>query len=135
MGGRTFVPLAAALWAGLALGRDAGPGAALAALVLAGALAALAWRAPPRTGAALTVLVALLAGCARGSASHARFAAALAALPPDGTLVRGDFVLDEPARRESGEPVAIAHAVTAQPALPGRARVRLRLPDGCSADW
>jgi competence protein ComEC len=135
VGGRTAVSLAVALWAGLALARGAGAAAALALLVAALAAGALAWRSPPRTGALLVMLVALLAGGARGAARHARLETRLAALPVDGAFARAAFVLDEPARRESGEPVALAHAVASRPALPLGARVRLRLPDGCTADW
>lgn len=129
------MPLALALWAGLALGRGAGPLAALALLASAAGLAALAWRAPPRTGALLVALVALLAGAARGAASHAALEARRAAIPAAGAFVRGDFVLEEPARRESGEPVALARVAAARPALPLGARVRLRLPPACAADW
>jgi len=135
MGGRTAVPIAVATWAGLSLGAGAGAGVALALLAVALAVGALAWIAPPRTGAALVAIAALLAGGARGAASHARHAAALAALPADGTLVRAACVLVEPARRESGEPVALARVVAARPALPRGARIRLRLPERCVADW
>jgi len=135
MGGRTAVPLALALWAGLALARGAGAPGALAMLCAAAALAALAWRSPPRTGALLVTLVALLAGGARGAAWQARHAARLAAVPAEGGFVRATCVLDEPARRESGEPVALARVAASRPALPLGARVRLRLPASCPADW
>lgn len=135
MGGRTFVPLAVALWSGLVLARGAGAGGALLLLVAAAALAALALRAPPRTGALIVAIVALLVGGARGAARQARLEAQLAGLPAAAVFARGVFVLEEPARREAGEPVALARIVASAPSLPLGARVRLRLPHGCSADW
>jgi competence protein ComEC len=81
------------------------------------------------------VLVAAMVGGARGAAWHARFESGLAALPADGAAVRGSFVLEEPARRETGEPVALARVLAARPAMPLGARVRLRLPAACAADW
>jgi len=127
--------MAIALWAGLGLGRTAGPATA-AALLLAGvALGLLAWRAPPRTGALLVFVMALLLGAARGAAHQGRLDAAREALPGDDALVRAAGIVDEPARRESGVPVVIARVLVASPSLPRRTRVRLRLPEGCAADW
>ena len=135
MGGRTAVPLALALWAGLVLARGAGAAGALALLAVAAALAVPAWRAPPRTGALLVTIVALFAGGARGAAWQAQHDARRAGVPAGGAFARATLVLDEPARRESGEPVALARVVAARPALPLGARVRLRLPAACAADW
>jgi competence protein ComEC len=137
MGGRTAVPPALALWTGLALARCPGQHAAVvpALLTAAAVLGALAWRSPPRTGALFVMIVAALVGGARGAAWNARFESALAALPADGTAMRGSFVLEEPARRESGEPVALARVLAARPAMAVGTRVRLRLPGTCTADW
>ena len=135
MGGRGAVPLAVAFWLGLVAGAHAGMGAIAASLAAALALAALALRAPLRTGALLLSLAAFSLGLARGGARATRLEALRARVPVAASFARVVVVLDEPARRETGVPQALARVLAASPPLPWGLEVRLRLPPACAADW
>ncbi|MEO7866993.1 MAG: ComEC/Rec2 family competence protein, partial [Candidatus Eisenbacteria bacterium] len=100
----------------------------------AGVCAILALRAPRITGACLTALALLAGSRARGGAHAAQLQAARATIV-DGGVVRVWAVVDEPTRLESGDPVAITRVLGASVPISRGARVRLRLPAGCGAEW
>ncbi len=135
MAGRTALGIAAALWMGLALAPALAWPAAAAWLALALLLAALAWRAPRRTAGVALVLLALSVGVARGGAERARLAHMRAALAVGEMHLRCAAVVLEPPRSESGTPVALVRVCRCTPPLPRGARLRLRLPPACAAQW
>jgi competence protein ComEC len=135
MGARGAVALAVALWAGLAYGERGGFALAFAALIL-GAAACFATVRAPRALAGLLLLLAFAAlGVARGAARHERFAPGLAAVGRDPFMARLVACIDEPPRREGDAPAAVLRVLAASARLPLGARVRVRLPAGCAADW
>jgi competence protein ComEC len=136
MGDRCAVPAALAVWLGLLLGARfcAGVTTGCAALAVALMLLALSGRSPARV-ATVSVIAAL--GFAALAAGGGR---ALALERSRGVVERdGAYWVDarivEPPLRESGEPIAIGVIEAARPALPRGARVRIRLPQGCAAEW
>ena len=129
MGGRTAVGSALVVWLALLCGVP-GHGRCLVAMTLALGSASLAWRAPPRVGTVLALVALGFAGAARGGAARLAWDSVRLGMPADGAFVRLRGVLTEPARRESGEPLARLRVLAATPAVPRDACVRLRLPAG-----
>ena len=141
MGARIAVPAAIALWAGLLASRVAfarGAGESPAFLAIALTLSALAillaWRTPGRGRAVALLAAFLLAGAARGLAFRERLAVARAPLRSS-EIFWIDGMIAEPPALESGAPLAVIAVRAARPALVTGSRVRLRLPEGCQAEW
>jgi len=128
MGGRGAVACAVAWWAGLALGGIGAPWLALVALVVA-------WGLLVTRRAAFVVLAFVALGHARMRADDARFATSVAQRPSLPATVRLVAEVSEPARREGDTPAAVVRVIAASPAWPCDARLALRLPAGCEADW
>ncbi|HEY6100267.1 MAG TPA: ComEC/Rec2 family competence protein, partial [Anaeromyxobacter sp.] len=133
MGGRTAVGAAAALWLGL-IGARTTP-LVIAATLLVIPLAWLAWRAPDRTGTLALMLALACAGALRGAAHEAALGRARERLARGPELVRAVARVIEPPLRESGEPLATLRIERGAPWLACGARLRLRLPEGCGAEW
>ena len=135
MSGRSAIGIALALACTLAATPALPVVLVFALLAVAALFAALACVAPPRTAGVALLLAALASGLARGGAERARLACERAAWPSGETFVRCAAVLAEPPRREGDAPVALARVICATPAVPVAARVRLRLPAACAAEW
>ena len=123
------------VWAGVLAGAGLAVPWAGALLVLALPLGLIAWNAPPRVGAALTLLALALAAGARGAGHRAVLEAERAVLARGGTFYRITARVAEPPPREAGEPVAIVAVRRARPALIAGMRLRVRLPAGSPAEW
>jgi competence protein ComEC len=135
MGGRGAVGAGIVVWAGVLAGMGAGAPAGWTLVALAALLAALAWSAPPRTGAVAALLALALAAGARGAGHHAWLDRQREGIERSGGLERLAGRVTEPPPREAGEPVAVLLVERADPALPRGTRLRLRLPPGCPAEW
>ncbi|MBI5711504.1 MAG: DNA internalization-related competence protein ComEC/Rec2 [Candidatus Eisenbacteria bacterium] len=135
MGGRCAVAMALAVWGGLVLGGGLQIPAALAALTAAASFAALALRAPDRTGTVALLAALALAGAARGAGHRALLSCQRAAIGADGTPWRIEGRLAGPPPRESGEPTGVLVVERARPPLAAGTRVRLRLPEGSTVEW
>lgn len=135
MGGRGAVLVAVVVWASLLLAPVARGGTLLAWLVLSAGAAWMSHRAPPHTARALVLLALAAAALARGGASGALLERQAAHLAESGTVARLTVVLDEPPRREGGEPVAAVRVIAASPALAQGTRLRLRWPAGGAGEW
>ncbi len=135
MGGRCAVAVAAAVWIGLWVGRDLTP---VPVAVSLGALAPLAWlarRAPDRVGTVVTLLALVLAGAARGGSWREAYQHGVRDLGREAAprWIRGR--VEGHPLRDAEEPQAIVRLVEASAPLPAGARMRLRLPGGCDAEW
>ncbi len=130
MGARFALAAALACWAGIALAPPLP-----AAPALACAAAALALLARARAGAARLATTLLLLGLARGGALETRALAEAPRIGEEPALGRLTGVVDAPPLREGDAPVALVRVIAATPRLPRGARVRLRLPAGCAAEW
>lgn len=128
MGGRGAVGCAAAWWLGLLLGSDHAPWFVIVTL-------AAAWVLLACRRSACVVAACLALGCARMSADHMRFAADVAQRPALPAVLRFVAEVVEPARREGDAPATVVRVLAADPAWPVDARIALRLPVGCPADW
>lgn len=141
MGGRIAVPVALAVWVGLALPAAIGTHGVALALAAAALLGALAWIGEGRRATLALVAAAVAVGWARGAASsewlevrRARVSAALgsAAAPVDRPArwlrIR---VLDHP-WQETERPSLLGRIEAGAP--PG-ARIRLWLPKSCDVEW
>ena len=126
--------ISAALWLGTAPTAALSLETALILMATAAICACIAMRAPRVTGSLLVLLALLLGARARAGASAALQSERRAAFV-DGAVVRLWAVVDEPTRRESGDPVAITRVLGAGVPLPRQCRVRLRLPSSCEAEW
>ncbi len=135
MGGRTAVAVAAMVWLGLLAGTGLSPRTCGTVLGFALALAPIAWRGPVRTGTAALLVAVALAAAARAGAQRAVLAVERAALVRAGGFYRVEARVTGPPLRASGEPVAVLTVERARPALPGGARVRVRLPAGDGVEW
>lgn len=135
MGGRTAVAIAGVLWLGLGLAPPLA-GVALARwLIAATACTLLSLRAPPRTSLALALMAVACAAVARGGAARARADAGAAWIGGAGVVARLTVVVEEPPRREGGEPVAAVRVIEAAPALARDTRLRLRWPASSAGEW
>lgn len=136
MGARTAIVPASAFWLGLVLADGCGAVFACGALAFA-VLALVALRATARawvrTG--LVVCACLALGGARSALDGADWRAIEAARPPLPALVRLEGVVDEPPRRAGEVPVVTLRVRAASPRWPRGARVVLRLPADCRAEW
>jgi competence protein ComEC len=130
MGARFALAAALACWSGIALAGPWGAPTALACAAVALALLAL-----PRAGAGRLAAALLLLGLARGGALEARALAEVPRLPPEPPPGRIVGVVDGPPLRGGDAPVAVVRVLAAAPRLARGARVRLRLPAGCMAEW
>ena len=146
MGGRIAVPVAVAVWFGLALSSQVGPGGAEIALAVALALGWVAAR-DGRVATIALLLAAAAAGCARGAASTAclerdRGRVAAATAPRGGPAPIEHGATDRPARwlrvrvldhpwREAERPSLVAHIEAGAPP----ARIRLWLPAAHDVEW
>src|SRR5512143_2231061 len=135
MGGRGAVVAGVAVWAGILLGAGLGVPAACTLLVAALLLAALAWSAPPHTGAVLTLLALAFAGGARGAGHQAALRAQRGFVARGGDFYRVAARVVEPPPREAGEPVAVLAVTAARPPLAQGTRLRARLPAGSPVEW
>lgn len=135
MGGRGGVAAGIAVWAGVLAGMRLGVGAACVLLAVAGALAYVAWRSPPRVGAVAALLALALAGGARGAGQQAVLRGERALLVRHGAFHRVTGRVVEPPPREAGEPVAVLAVERARPPLVRGTRLRVRLPRGAAAEW
>ncbi len=122
--------LAAALWAGLAVGAGAGAQWAWWCAPLGGILLVVPWRGPR-----LVTLAFALLGIARGGADTQAHVARLARLPPLPAFVRVVGIAAEPPRRSGDAPVTDVRVLSASPRLPDGSRIRLRLPARTLAEW
>ena len=127
--------MALAAWAGIVLGGGLGVPGALAALAAAVLFAALAVRAPDRTGTVALLVALVLAGAARGAGHGALLSCQRAAIEADGTPWRIEGRVAGPPPRESGEPTGVLAVERARPPLVTGTRVRLRLPEGSTVEW
>ncbi len=128
MGGRGAVACAVLGWAGLVLGGPRSPWFALATL-------ALAWGMLATRRVRMVPLAFLALGAARMTADDVRFAAGVAARPTLPAVVRCEAEVVEPARREGDAPAVVVRVLAARPRWPRDARLALRLPADCPADW
>ena len=135
MGGRGAVGAGVAVWAGVLVGAGLAVPLAAVAIVLALLLVLLAWRAPPHTGQAATLLALLLAAGARGAGHRAVLDCQRVQLARGGSHFRIEARVAEPPPREAGEPVAVVEVARARPALVRGTRLRVRLPAGSDAEW
>jgi competence protein ComEC len=135
MGGRGALVAGVVAWAGLLLGAGLPVASAWGALLLGAVCGGLAWRSPPRTGAAAALLALLLAAAARGAGHQAVLARQRAQLAQGGAFFRVEARVAEPPPREGGEPLAILTVARARPALAAGTRLRVRLPAGSEAEW
>lgn len=126
---------AVAAWMGLVLGARMDVAATSVAMFAAVGLGLLGVRAPDRLGTLLLLASMALAGAARAGGAHARLVTDREGLAADGAFHRIRARLIEPPRRESGEPNGLAAIESASPPLARGAIVRLRLPEGCGAEW
>lgn len=130
------MPAALAVWLGLLLGARFCVDAAIgcAALAVALLLLALSRRAPPRVATVAVIAALGFAALSRGGARDLALERSRRAVERDGAYWVDARVV-EPPLRESGEPIAICVIEAARPALPRGARLRLRFPQGCAAEW
>jgi competence protein ComEC len=147
MGGRTAAGAGTALWIGLVFaggmhrapahgGESLAPAeVAIPLLLLAlGASCALFALRARGSGAAALWLGLSLSGVARGEAHAMRLRIERA--PLEGShVVKLTGKIVAPTAIESGAPIALIRVRDARPPLARGARVRVRLPDGCSAEW
>lgn len=130
-----MVGLAVLVWAAL-LAAPAMRGPALGAWLAAAAAAALlALRAPPRTAGALTLIAVTAAAFARGGAAMTLADRQAAHLATSHAIARVVVVLEEPPRREGGEPVAAVRVLAATPPMARGTRLRMRWPAGGAGEW
>lgn len=135
MGGRGAVILGLVVWAALLVAPSMRASGLAAWLTVAAAAALLALRAPPRTASAFALIAVAAAALARGGAASAladRQAAHVAVSVPIARLV---VVLEEPPRREGGEPVATTRVIAATPPMAEGTRLRLRWKAGEPGEW
>jgi competence protein ComEC len=148
MGGRTAVGAAIALWIGLLIA-GATHGASmnvggfvmhaaimlpLFALAAAWALSLVALRGSNSLAASALWLGLAFAGLARGDAHAMRLRIERAPLLGS-HVVRVAGAIVAPPALESGAPVAVVSVRAARPALSRDCRLRVRLPEGCAAEW
>ncbi|MFM7232248.1 MAG: ComEC/Rec2 family competence protein [bacterium] len=146
MGARTAIVPASAFWLGLVLADGSGSAfawgsfawgalvwGALACVLLA--LVGLGATARAGVRAVLVACACLALGAARAAVDGAHWRAIEAARPVLPALVRLEGVVDEPPRRAGEVPVVTLCVHAASPRWPRGARVTLRLPVGCTAEW
>ncbi|MBI1799694.1 MAG: ComEC/Rec2 family competence protein, partial [Candidatus Eisenbacteria bacterium] len=147
MGGRSAVLAALALWTGLLLATvaghsvTAGPSphgiplaAPLAIVAVSIACGWLALRLGAGTGALALVAAIGIGGLARGQAHALRLEVQRAPFIAH-SMFRIEGSIVGPPALESGSAVAVIAVSAARPALARGCRVRIRLPDGCEAEW
>ncbi len=135
MGGRIAVPIAVLIWAALLMVPSLRVGAVAAWSAAAVAASLLALRAPPLTSRALVFVAIMSASFARGGAHQARLAAESAWLRESSVVARLVVVIEEPPRREGGEPVASVRVVRSRPTFAAGTRLRLRWPKEGGGEW
>ncbi|MFI5372246.1 MAG: ComEC/Rec2 family competence protein, partial [Candidatus Eisenbacteria bacterium] len=136
MGGRSAVAVALAAWTGVRVGASH-PALALPALVAAPLWVPWAGGRHDRVGTLALLVVALALGIARGGGATRRLDASTPPLADDATspaVWLRARVATHPAR-EGGEPMAIVTLMGPAAGMPAGARVRLLLPEGCTAEW
>lgn len=127
--------MAVVLWAALACAHAPSSASPWVWLTAASLLVLLSMRAPPHTARAAALLAVACAGLARGGASARLSSQAEAWLREEGRLARIRAVIDEPPRREGGEPVAAVRVIAADPAMADGTRLSLRWPAGTAGEW